>query len=434
MYRLKYHLWLLVIFIVSPAAAQNNEPLFTLEYAGGILWAGWTPNASELMVVTREPSTCEDCPDYTFSRYDAQTFEPVATFDQQESGVAEYYSDFAFSPDGQYLLLENTNQIWHVESGERWTQAEPRSENAALWHPSANRVLFHTQNTLSLWDMTGQEPVWSREFDGGLTSPVWSPDGASAAVLLSETTMLILDSESGDTRFEVETGAVEQVSWSADGSRLLGWTRFPFTALVIEVATGEAVFSLTTEDATVDLASLNADGRSILANNLDDIYVFDSAAGSFSGMDTARLHIPYTQGDASRWVMGSVWLPDSEDFITASIDGKGARINSASGEAVFVREGLLHTNQVGPAHFVLDPTHRYAVSAGFSRDIIVFELGGGETMVAGQHDDELTATGEPTLISHVAWRSDGNQLLTVAAPAHSFEAFSNELKVWEIED
>lgn len=434
MHRLKYHFWLLLIFIVSPAAAQNDEPLFTLEYAGSILWAGWTPSASELMVVTREPYPCEDCPDYTFTRYDAQTFEPIGTFDQQESGVANYYSDFEFSADGQYLLLENTKQIWHVESGTRWTEAEARSESTTLWHPSTNRILFHTEGTLSLWDMTGQEPLWSRDFGGQIASPVWSPEGNSIAALLSGATMLVLDAESGDTRIEAAVGAVEQVSWSTDGGALLGWTAFPFTASVIDIETGETGFSLTTEDITVDLASLNVDGSLVLANNLNDIYVFEVVEGSFSGIDTARLHIPYTQGDASRWVMGSVWLPDSEDFITASIDGKGARINGASGETVFVRDGLLHTSQVGPAHFVLDPTHRYVVSAGFSRDIIAFELGSGETVVAGQHNDQLTATGEPTLISHVAWRPDGNQLLTVGAPSHGFEAYSNELKVWTTGD
>lgn len=120
-----------------------------------------------------------------------------------------------FSPDGLSLVLSDVrgaSEIWQLaDDGAIVSRSEPLPLGGynVRWSPDGNRVsslyqVWENQRfdrmMLGIWDATSGTLVWELSPSDTVLDVIWSPDGQQlAAVDLLETTVDLIDAESGET-------------------------------------------------------------------------------------------------------------------------------------------------------------------------------------------------------------------------------------------
>lgn len=158
---------------------------------------------------------------------------------------ADYGSPRMVSPGrgGQLLIGTTGNSIVTAEWGE-----EPaplvRGHTDEVWAGAAHpgRPQFATgawDGRLFMWDLVTHAPVWTTDFEDGIQSVTFSPDGGQLAVGFVTGRWLVLDADSRETLFSHTDGSepIQALRFSPDGALLAVGSRNN-TVYVYEAAEG----------------------------------------------------------------------------------------------------------------------------------------------------------------------------------------------------
>jgi WD40 repeat protein len=206
---------------------------------------------------------------------DAETGESVRSFPGHDRDV----NDVAFSRDGSMLATTGDDgavRVWDTATGKQLrTLQGPR--DAVVWGPSFSP-------------------------DGSLLAASWQDKGL----------VRVLDVATGRTVHEI--GPLERptsTSFSPDGKRLAMSVQ-PSVAVVVDVSSGEEVFTLRGHDRPVSDVEWSPDGRWIATSSVDlTARIWDAGTG----------HPRFTLSGHTGSVMVGKWRPDSRRLVTGSEDG-----------------------------------------------------------------------------------------------------------------
>ena len=151
-----------------------------------------------------------------------------------------------FSPDGRYLIAAY-------------------AVRGAGWH-------------FTLWDIGGDKAP-RKLFEAADRFFHFSADGRRVAIRLSESAVGLYDPATGELRKRLTVGSLGDVGeFHPDGRRLVLFDKSPRTLRLLDVESGEEVWSHSFE-AEIDSVAWRGDGRLLAASGSDHrIYVWDMAA------------------------------------------------------------------------------------------------------------------------------------------------------------
>ena len=205
---------------------------------------------------------------------DARTGRTVRSVRRLEGDV----NDLAFGPGGTLATVgsDGAAQIWDVTSGAQLHSVVYPSEYGA-WGPSFSA-------------------------DGALFAAAWTADGV----------VVVLDVATGIVVRQI-TAVPEpgRTSFDPSGTRIaIGAARTP-TAMVVDIATGDALFALEGHRGSITDVAWSPDGRSIATASTDgSTRIHDAATGAL------RFALP-----GGGHVYDVDWSPDATRLVTADGDG-----------------------------------------------------------------------------------------------------------------
>jgi WD40 repeat protein len=267
----------------------------------------------------------------------------------------------------------------------------------------------------------------------GLSAVAYSPDGRQLATASYANTTKLWDAASGQELRTLQTGTVDQLAFSPDGTRLAtSFTDLP-AASVWDVATGQKLLSLGGRGAGINAIAFSPDGTRLATASTDHTAkVWDAASGrvllTLSGHTGAVLSVAFNH-DGTRLLSGSedgtsrVWdattgkpifsiptveaarayfSPDGTRIATVGRDFTVRIWDATTGQPLLVLSG--HSGQVSDLAFSPDGT----LVATVSYD------GTGRIWQVSTGQELLALYGHSNLVQRVAFNSDGIHVATAS--------------------
>jgi WD40 repeat protein len=194
----------------------------------------------------------------------------------------------AFSPDGRRIAalgfpgLSVADQNGQIAPGFEAGQAADVSGEEVEWTPDGEHlVVGQTTGVVSVWDPnTGEHVRDVVTHPSGIVAIDVSPDGSMVASV-SENVVQV-NAATGDGLFYLDRGGLSDISFSADGSRVVAIDRWG-TALVIDPSASKTARWITAtgmSPQTVDLDPSNA-GRAVVTTASGAPAIWDVTAGYY---------------------------------------------------------------------------------------------------------------------------------------------------------
>jgi WD40 repeat protein len=260
--------------------------------------------------------------------------------------ISGHINDAAWNPDGSQLAYGGGDGILELIDGP--TQA-PRDITAIAWSPDGTEFATGQEGgTVTIWDAATQQPLLTFEVAPEMQphppvvySLAWSPDGNKLAVAASAGggVIKVFDPTTGaslaEFRAETFTGTVV---WSPDGSKLAGGTTKGLGSIaegwvkVWDVATGQVVAELLNgsgDTSSVWQVSWNADGSRLVCSSNNRAVIWDSTTWE----TVLELEHPSV-------VLPATWSPQGSQLATGDESGTIRIWDGVSGQ-------LLSTIQTG---------------------------------------------------------------------------------------
>ncbi len=236
--------------------------------------------------------------------------------------VPDLGGDLDWSPDGTVFVTEGPEETGIVDIRDARTGESVRSFDGH--DEDVNAVAFNGDGSLlattgddgaaRIWDPATEEEQWSfeRSPDLGVWGPSFQPDGSLFAASWPDA-VRVMDLRTGRTVLRIDAvAAPEQTAFSPDGERIAISTQSAPIAVVVDISTGETVFTLEGHTISTKNVAWSPDGR-WLATSSDD-----GSARIWNGR-TGELRFALLSHEAT--VQDIAWSPDGTRLVTGSIDG-----------------------------------------------------------------------------------------------------------------
>ena len=333
-------------------------------------------------------------------------------------GHARSVEDAAFSNDGGLVAtasLDRTARVWNAVTG---TQVSVLEHDGPVFQVSlspdgtlvatVSRVARTGRRVARLFDASSGAPVTT--FDQiGITSVLFSPDGATVVTTSTDNTARIWDWRVPNpvAVLQQQDGDVVGATFSADGTKL-ATASAGSSVRVWETATWARDFTIVGLLNPATDVSISPNGRFIAVSSRD------RTAQVFNGDNGLRLAILAGHEET---VSSVVFGPDGRSLVTASDDGS-ARIWDPGIDDALELAGEASAGELRRA--ALSPDGRLAVSAGADgtvrivdvvkrRQLQVLRPGSPVNDASFSRDGRLIVTASDANGVHV-WRRDGTRV------------------------
>ncbi|MFY1832320.1 hypothetical protein ACN47A_40865 [Myxococcus fulvus] len=277
-----------------------------------------------------------------------------------------------------------------------WQRSGARLPESPVWSPDGTRLAAleatSSGGPLRIWNAESGvvTRVISAPADALFVGLAWRPEGDTLAVGLSTGRVVLLDAVTGGTlrAWDVQSGAVEALAWSPDGTRLATATNASKEVQVWNAATGEREGTPLTAVDRVRALTWSPDGSRLAMEA--------GRGGAFS--QWVEFHVVGTQGPEGLVDVtgGFSWSPDGTRF-AVGFEGEvrvyltaGYRLESTY-EGGWSRATLVEWSANGRWLAVGDPL----------RELFVLDAATGTVLVdASQAPPTGTATGYDALSFH----------------------------------
>jgi WD40 repeat protein len=303
--------------------ASNGAPLFSLTgHEGEVQFLAWSPDGRHL-------ATGE----YGSTRiWDATS--GVELFRLPASSTV-----LAWSPSGEQLAAGGARPIYLWDLSHRLFQLSGHSDGlrGAEWSPNGNLLATASfDGTARIWDAVTGAELRRLDHEGPSLWMDMSPDGTKLATTAYLAPMRIWDVDSGQLLLEIPMprpgNAAAAPSWSPDGTRIFGsiynYEEPAHFGILYDAITGEALFTLETEEACWPQASWSPAGDRFVtscwlteAENVP-ARIWDAVTGE----ELMRL-----ESEAGE-VLGVDWSPDGGRIVTGHEDGTARVWDAGTGE------------------------------------------------------------------------------------------------------
>lgn len=378
--------------------SNSGELLRTVEtpvdgFFGGVFSViRWSPKGQHLAA----------CGDEAIYVWDAATANLVHTIDANSTtgGLYLRYCGMAFSPDGEYLGIQDADNLFVVDmaSGETVFESEEGAQGAT-WAPDHFYLAF--ESGIKVFDANTWTQVYQTDVPVG--DFALSPSGQQVAFAGQNIT--ILNSSSFDVEYTLPV-SVEYVYWSPDGRWLVGYQDGEYILFDKE----EAFASFKPQSRTIfidDQSLLTFDENRVMLVGLPDGHVI---SGVRTGLNAKQL--TWSQ-DGNTLVLSTVdgdwyWLEDdnqlTQDLPLAIEPGP---ITSVA-ESVWKRQETLGSKE--------SPNGKWSVSTVMDSACGDGPWGGGCGIWSGSLS--LTRTGETQPIATLEFPNSGPTVLAWSADSN----------------
>jgi WD40 repeat protein/DNA-binding SARP family transcriptional activator len=232
-----------------------------------------------------------------------------------------------WSPDGTIFVTEGPEETGVVDIRDAQTGESVRSfhghgndvndtdvNDVAFSHDGSMIATTGDDGAARVWDpITGEElGSFQDPTDVGVWGPAFSPDGSFLAASWPDG-VRIFDLATGQTIREIDAvPSPLHTSFSPDGEKIAISSNAALTAVVVDVSSGDELFTLQGHRLTLKDIAWSPDGRWI-ATSSDDASAHLWEAGTGSSRFALLGH--------AATIQDLEWSPDSTRLITGSIDG-----------------------------------------------------------------------------------------------------------------
>ncbi len=237
---------------------------------------------------------------------------------------------------GQYLLEVATNRLWKVLEGDNGSFSVSPDGTAAL--PVGDPYL-------DVVDLSDGSAV--RIFDGGASSPIWSPDSKQIAFLSDG---LYVVNKDGSGLRKVYSQALGQVWWSPLGGQIAfgvwnadGSGRT--TLYILNLSSGSATEIAAQIPAFSPIGSLwSPDGSLLAFEDKDGLVIYDTSTGEQRLLVSGPVGYPSWSPDGSRIMYGVTagtddGLTNAYYVVDVNAPGQPRLVVPAAGEAFWSSDG-----------------------------------------------------------------------------------------------
>ena len=215
-----------------------------------------------------------------------------------QTGAIGAVSSFAWDPGGKTLATGNTDgtlSLWDASSGQLlWTlQVNAGAIYSVAWS-SDNTTLASggRDKTVSLWRMGSSQALQtlSGHLDS-ISSLAWNPNGKILASGSSDDTIKLWDGDRGQLlkTLRGQSGSVNSVAWSPNG-RILASGSSDHAIRLWDGDSGQLLKTLRGHSGSVNSVAWNRDGK-ILASGSSDYTVKLWDAGNGQELRTIKMHL-----------------------------------------------------------------------------------------------------------------------------------------------
>ncbi len=287
-------------------------------------------------------------------------------------GHSSAVSSIAFSPDSDLLVSSSRDGTvrvwdWRIARDFRALRGHQATISCIGFSPKLTAVVSGDVDRKSVsWSTQTGLPMgeWSPQGNSGTVSElIFSPEGSRVSIKADNPggyiRVVAVDGAEIVPTFWAEHGVRRAVAFSPDGCRV-ALLREKLNAHVLNLRSGELLFSLGPHESLVQEVSYSPDGQYLVTRSFGTLWVWNASNG-------ARVSECRSHSDT----MGCFAFSLSGDRLATGSSDKTARVwNVKSGEELMVCEG--HTSHVNAVGF--DPSGDKVATTSLDNTVRVWDL------------------------------------------------------------
>jgi WD40 repeat protein len=301
-------------------------------------------------------------------------------------GHTEIVQSVAVSPDGSRVAGVGLNGlviVWDAASGQELIRFQAHDEHAfsVTFSPDGKQIATASEDkTAKIWNAeSGEELFTLRGHSDAVNAVTFSPDGRFIATASADTTVKIWDSASRETLLtlsghapaprstSLHPGGVIDIAFNHDGTRLASGGADGI-AILWDVTTGEALFSISDQHSNETFVAISPDGSRLATAGTEGLVkVWDLTSETISQGPLLTINHEHAARSLA-------FDPDGTRLAAASDDGFARVWDTLSGQRLLTLVG--HAGLIDDLAFTPDGTQ--LVTSSEDKTVKVWDLSPGE--------------------------------------------------------